>query len=133
MLECLIIGDSIAVGVHQFRPECGVYAKVGINSRDWNNAYIGKNLNSGVTVISLGSNDHEHIKTSAELNELRQNLNSKNVVWILPSNKQDKRDIVKIIAEKYGDKVLSVNNLNKDGVHPTTTGYKELANATKNL
>jgi lysophospholipase L1-like esterase len=131
MLECLVLGDSIAVGIHQFRPECGLHAKVGINSRDWNNTFIGKNLNSGVTIISLGSNDHEGIKTTAELTELRQSVNSKRVIWILPSNKADKRDIVKFVAEKYGDTIMNVNKLSNDKVHPTISGYKELANATK--
>ena len=116
MLECLVLGDSIAVGIHQFRPECGVYAKVGINSRDWNNSFIGKNLNSGVTIISLGSNDHESIKTTAELEELRRTVNSKSVIWILPANRSDKREIVKFIAEKYGDKFMSIPSLSKDGV-----------------
>lgn len=44
MLECLILGDSIAVGTHQARPECAVYARGGINSRDFVNRYIGKDL-----------------------------------------------------------------------------------------
>ena len=131
MLECLFIGDSIAVGVQQHRPECAIYAKVGINSRDWNNSYLGKNLKAETVIISLGSNDYEQLKTSAELTELRQSITSKRVIWILPSNKNDKRDIVKFIAEKHGDSVLSVNSLSKDGVHPTTKGYKELANATR--
>lgn len=131
MLECLIVGDSIAVGIHQHRPECAIYAKVGINSRDWNNAYLGKNLKSEIVIISLGSNDNEKIKTTAELTELRQNITSKRVVWILPSNKTDKREIVKFIANKHGDQVINVDSLSKDGVHPTTKGYKELSNATK--
>jgi len=32
MIECLILGDSIAVGIGQMRPECVVQAKSGINS-----------------------------------------------------------------------------------------------------
>jgi len=131
MIDCLVIGDSIAVGVQQFRQECAIYAKVGINSRDWNNKFIGKDLRANTVIISLGSNDSGNIKTAAELNELRQSVTSKKVVWILPSNNSDKRDIVKFIAEKYGDIVLGVNQLSKDGVHPTVAGYKELANNTK--
>ena len=127
MLECLILGDSIAVGTAQFRPECAVHARVGINSRDWNNTYIGKDLNANTVVISLGSNDSANIKTLAEITELRERLTSKKVVWILPSNKNDKRDIVKLVAEKFSDTVLSIPSLSKDGVHPTVDGYKTLA------
>jgi len=37
MIECLILGDSIAVGIGQMRPECVVQAKSGINSEDYAN------------------------------------------------------------------------------------------------
>ena len=36
MIDCLIVGDSIAVGTHHFKPECVAYAKGGINSNHWN-------------------------------------------------------------------------------------------------
>jgi lysophospholipase L1-like esterase len=131
MIECLILGDSIAVGTHMFRQECVSYANVGINSRDWNNKYLGKELTASTVVISLGSNDTAHIKTMEELLELRQNVKSSNVVWILPYNKLDKRSIVKLVADKFGDKVLTINKVSTDNVHPTTSGYKELATQTK--
>ena len=35
MLDCLIIGDSIAVGSHMFRKECVAFAKGGITSHGW--------------------------------------------------------------------------------------------------
>ena len=57
MLECLIVGDSIAVGVSQVRPECQSIAKSGINSRDWNNKHLHKLKPARTLVISLGAND----------------------------------------------------------------------------
>ena len=51
MLECLILGDSIAVGVHKARPECVAYVKSGINSRDYVNKYIGKDLAAQTVII----------------------------------------------------------------------------------
>ena len=42
MIECLIVGDSIAVGVSQVRHECMSIAKSGINSSDWNKQNIQK-------------------------------------------------------------------------------------------
>ena len=131
MLECLILGDSIAVGTQMFRPECVAYANVGINSRDWNNKYLGKELTAPNVVISLGSNDTAYIKTMEELIELRQNVKSSNVVWILPANKLDKRSIVKLVAEKYNDRVLTINKVSPDNVHPTMSGYKELAEKSR--
>ena len=39
MLECLIIGDSIAVGTAMARKECVSYARGGWNSWQWNKDY----------------------------------------------------------------------------------------------
>jgi hypothetical protein len=40
MLDCLIIGDSIGVGVANIRKECVAYVKGGINSYQWLNKNI---------------------------------------------------------------------------------------------
>ncbi len=39
MIECLILGDSIAVGTAQARPECVSYATSGINTTQFNKKY----------------------------------------------------------------------------------------------
>ncbi len=39
MIECLILGDSIAVGTAQARPECVAYATSGINTTQFNKKY----------------------------------------------------------------------------------------------
>ena len=39
MLECLILGDSLAVGVGQVRSECVTRAKSGINSYNYVNRH----------------------------------------------------------------------------------------------
>ena len=41
MIECLILGDSIAVGTQQFYKECVAIAKGGINSWQFNKNYEG--------------------------------------------------------------------------------------------
>jgi lysophospholipase L1-like esterase len=131
MLECLILGDSIAVGTAQFRPDCAVYAKGGINSHNWLNKNVGKNLTAKSVIISLGSNDHRGVKTFHELMAIRQLTDAGRVYWILPANKPDVTEIVEIIARNFGDTVLPITKLSKDGVHPTTAGYKELADKSK--
>jgi lysophospholipase L1-like esterase len=131
MLECLILGDSIAVGTAQFRPDCAVYAKSGINSHNWLNRNVGKNLTAKNVIISLGSNDHSSINTFHELMAIRQITDASHVFWIQPANKPEVAEIVKIIAKNFGDTVLPIPNLSKDGVHPTVEGYKELAKNTK--
>ena len=126
MLECLILGDSIAVGTHQVRPECAVYARGGINSRDFVNRYIGKDLVAETVVISLGSNDHKGIKTKNELMDLRSQVVAKKVYWILPAIKPEIQEIVEEVANKYGDWIIRIPNLSPDGVHPTIKGYKRI-------
>jgi hypothetical protein len=131
MLECLILGDSIAVGIHQSRPECAVYAKSGINSRDFVNRYIGKDLVADTVVISLGSNDHQGIKTKNELLDLRSQVLAKKVYWILPAIKPDIQEIVEEVANKHGDWIVKIPNLAQDGIHPSTRGYKKIGEIIK--
>jgi hypothetical protein len=46
----MILGDSIAVGISQQRPQCVSYAKVGINSRQYVNKNITKDLSSETVI-----------------------------------------------------------------------------------
>lgn len=136
MLECLVLGDSLAVGVGQIRKECVTYAKSGINSYDYVNKHI---LTSNVrdsaktVIISLGSNDLKHIDTFEELDTLRQLVRADRVYWILPNIKETKRKEVWMVANKYKDIVIDArqHDRSSDGVHPTYQGYKSIAKQTK--
>ena len=131
MLDCLILGDSIAVGVHQQKQECVAYAKGGINSWQFNKNYTG-DFTSNVVIISLGSNDHMGVRTKHELENLRGRVNANSkVYWILPANRGNVQTIVNEIAEKNHDIVLPITRLQRDGVHPSWAGYKELAERIK--
>jgi len=131
MLECLILGDSIAKGISDVRPECVAYVKSGINSRDWNDKFVKKVVPAKATIISLGSNDLKNLNTEIELVALRSFVNSDNVYWIVPAIKPEKQEIVKKIARHYGDAYIILNELSPDKVHPTYKGYKHLGELTK--
>ena len=131
MIDCLIVGDSIAVGTHQFKPECVAYAKGGINSNHWNKQNANRKLNANTVIISLGSNDHAGVRTLWELQQLRAKVDASRVFWILPAIKPDIQQMVRLIAKDYGDTVLPIPNLQADKVHPSWTGYKKLAEQTK--
>ena len=131
MIDCLIVGDSIAVGTHQFKPECVAYAKGGINSSQWNRQNADKKLNANTVIISLGSNDHAGVRTLWELQQLRARVRSARVFWILPAIKPDIQQMVRLIAKDYGDIVLPIENLHADKVHPSWSGYRKLAEETK--
>jgi hypothetical protein len=131
MLECLILGDSIAIGIAQQRPECVVYAQVGINSKNWVNKNITKELSADTVIISLGSNDYKNVKTLKELFAIRSVVNAKKVYWIVPAVKPEIQEMVEIVADKFEDKVIHIKKVSKDGVHPTNTEYKRLSQVTK--
>lgn len=131
MIECLILGDSIAKGVGDIRKECVAYVQSGINSRDWNDQYIKKIKPSKSTIISLGSNDFKSLNTEIELVALRSYVNSSRVFWIIPAIKPEKQEIVKKIARLYGDTFVIIPELSQDKVHPTYDGYKQLSILTK--
>lgn len=132
MIDCLIIGDSIAVGTAQARPECIAYAKGGWNTWQWNKEFLKNDLSAKTVIISLGSNDHKGVRTKAELQRIREKVGVKaRVYWILPAIKPDIQQIVNDMAKEYGDVVLPINKLQSDKIHPSWAGYKEIANATK--
>lgn len=129
MLECLIIGDSIATGVAQHRPECVMYAKVGIDTHSWNNKFLYLGKDAKHTIISLGSNDNA-FSSVQELETTRKNLTGK-VTWIVPRNSYSKQEDVEAVAKKYKDNLLYINEVIRDGVHPTAREYRRLAEQTK--
>lgn len=136
MIDCLILGDSIAVGVAQVRTECVSYSTGGYNTWQWNKKYGDKVLASPTVIISLGTNDHKGVHTFKELSKMRSNVTAQNVFWILPPCndkfcKPDVNEIVEIIARSRGDTIISTNRLQKDAIHPSWAGYKELATKTK--
>jgi lysophospholipase L1-like esterase len=139
MIDCIVLGDSIAVGTHTQRYECTSYAKGGINSWQWNKLYADKDLTAGTVIISLGTNDHKFVKTERELLAMRERVNSKKVFWILPVGNspesgvslEEIQNTIKRIATKYNDIVLPITRVQSDGIHPSWAGYKELATQTK--
>lgn len=132
MLECLIIGDSIAVGTKMFAPtECVSYAKGGFNTWQWNKRWGTTPLAAKTVVISLGTNDHKGVNTYKELAKVRYRVKSLKVVWIMPPCnpkfcKHGVNRAVKDIAQKYGDNIISTQFVQPDGVHPSWRGYKQL-------
>ena len=131
MIDCLIIGDSIAVGTQRFRPECVSYARGGINSWQWNKQNSNNNLSASTVIISLGSNDHAGVRTLWELQQLRSRINADRVFWILPAIKPNIQEMVRLIAKDHGDIVLPILKLQKDKIHPSWDGYKLIAEETK--
>ena len=138
MFECLILGDSIAVGTSHVLPNCISFSKGGINTWQWNKMYGNerKEFASEVVIISLGTNDHKGVKTFDELVKMRNKVNAKRIYWIMPPCnesfcKPNVNDWVKQIASKNGDFIIGTQRLQKDNIHPSTAGYKEIASQVR--
>jgi lysophospholipase L1-like esterase len=137
MIDCMVIGDSIAVGVSMIRTECVRYAKSGWNSTQWNKDYLSKAAAqpARTLIISLGANDHKGVKTEQELRKMREKIKGDRVFWIDPG--QDRKpvphDAMTRIAKEYGDTILPrpKSHMSADGIHPTGRGYKILGEQTK--
>jgi lysophospholipase L1-like esterase len=138
MLDCLVVGDSIAVGTQQFAKECQLQGRGGINSWQFNRMYPGS-FYAETVIISLGSNDHKGVKTYDQLFEMRQRVGAKNVFWVLPAGNNPAggvaieriQNLVQAIAQYYGDTVLPIRGLQPDGIHPSWSGYKDIVERTR--
>lgn len=124
--SCLILGDSLSVGVGMFKKECQQVAKVGISSRQFlqkNNFPSAKHI-----LISLGSNDANH--TLQNVQRLRAQYPDAQVTWILPMKKGNARTSIQQAAQAYDDRVIDPRtySASPDGVHPTMTSYQKIAN-----
>jgi len=136
MIECLILGDSIAKGISDVRKECVAYVKSGINSYDYVNRHVlnsSNNAQAKTIIISLGSNDLQNINTFEELSTLRQLVKADRVYWILPNIKETKRRAVWDVANLHKDWVIDARGYDRspDTVHPTYKGYTAIAKETR--
>ena len=69
---CLILGDSIAIGLHRFLPECEVRAKTGITTSAFAKLSNYEEINAPIVIISLGTNDLYSTRLLDQLNLVRK-------------------------------------------------------------
>jgi hypothetical protein len=126
MIECILLGDSIAVGLRPHMP-CILQAQVGRNSH--HQSVIIRNIAAKTVIVSLGSNDvGDPMLMKNQLRHLRivrRNIDADKVIWVLPYHNQGHENIRRVAAEN-GDGLLDLINFRtNDGVHPRN--YKEVA------
>jgi lysophospholipase L1-like esterase len=131
LLPCLVIGDSIAVGVGQQLPECRTEARKGITSHQFM-AETRPDKRADRIVISLGANDDAAARTLDNLTELRRSVQASVVYWLIPAASQRVRAAVRTVAGRYGDRIIDTAPFaGQDGLHPTGSGYRKLAMMTR--
>jgi lysophospholipase L1-like esterase len=131
MLDCLVLGDSIAVGVGQARPECRVVAVSGITSERFVQTLLAAQT-AEIVVISLGVNDGAGMDTFANLRRLRAAVTARTVYWLLPGTNPHVREAIRAVATLHPDRLIDVAPLaGADGLHPDRAGYAVLAEQTR--
>jgi hypothetical protein len=118
-MSCAIVGDSIAVGIHQYHQECAQYAKVGISAKGWTLKY--PEVKADKVLISLGSNGGGRNNLAVA----RLKITSPKVYWVMPihATQETKVNIIRLVLA-YGDKLIYYTNT-RDGIHPKN--YKSVA------
>lgn len=119
MMDCVYIGDSIAVGLQKYEPSCGIYAKVGADTDFIVKKFSGTKV-GGHAVISMGSNAPMNPRNYQNALKLRKSLDVGFVVWILPYDRKAAAAIRKV-AEQFSDAIVDLSAIGiptKDRVHP---------------
>jgi lysophospholipase L1-like esterase len=126
-----VIGDSIAVGVGQYLPECRTEARVGITSGQFIQKLLSPEEADRV-VISLGVNDSLSIFTVSNLRRVRLTVHGQIVYWLLPAGHADARAAIEAVALQFGDRLIDAGTaVGPDGLHPTGSGYRALATSVR--
>jgi hypothetical protein len=125
------MGDSIAVGVGHFMPECRTEARVGITSKRFVQE-LRSAPEAEQVVISLGVNDGPTMHTQANLEILRRTVRARHVFWLLPAGHEPARTAIRAVANRFGDRLIDTAPFaGSDGLHPTGTGYRTLATVAR--
>jgi lysophospholipase L1-like esterase len=126
LVPCLVIGDSLAIGVGQSLPECRTEARVGITSRQFVHELLSPQQADKV-VISLGVNDGAAAYTIPNLQRVRESVHGRAVYWLLPAHHDHARTAIQLVAAHYGDWLIDCTpTVGPDGLHPTGAGYRRL-------
>lgn len=133
--RCIIVGDSIALGLGLATDKCKTLTRSGITSKRWfelfqHNPFYRDTLYK-TAIISLSVNDLTTTDTAEYLYNTRKWLRGDKVFWILPSQtlKPTQYDIIINTAKEFQDTVVNITDFTSrgDGIHPASLHhYKEI-------
>ncbi len=127
MVPCVILGDSLAVGIGQYRPDCETIAQTGITSGRYVQTLL-RGTEGRVAIISLGVNDADAMNTLANLRVLRRSVRAQRVYWLLPGIKPHIRAVMRQVAVEFNDFLVDTRfEAGPDHLHPSRDGYKFLS------
>lgn len=132
MPSCLILGDSIALGVAAALQilhfgGCDVRARNGASVVSI--TAMARSIGYREIVVSAGSNDRLNPSRARDLIVLRGKLRGARVTWIYPRQSGPAWDVYRV-ARRFGDRTVDINSLgSRDGVHPRS--YVAVARAIR--
>lgn len=121
MAACLIIGDSIALGLAialaGLQPgACDVSARIGATTAaitSWVPAAYYR-----LAIVSAGSNDPANARLILDMRRLRSRLRANNIIWVYPRKEAPAWSVHRVALE-HGDQAIGLSQLlSPDGVHP---------------
>lgn len=131
LVPCLVLGDSLAVGIGQYLPECHTRARVGISSERYVHELLTRQ-SARIAVISLGVNDGASPSTADGLRMVRRSTDCPVVYWVLPAAHPQARANIRHVAAEFGDRLIDAGPMaGADGLHPTGAGYRTLASLVR--
>ena len=129
MFECLILGDSIAVGTAReinahvaFRCEVVAIERATASQiLSWRKP----NRFYGAAVLAVGSNDEPGTALLNKLSDLRRSISSRRVIWLLPYSRA-RAYLVNSVAISFGDESVDLSRFStRDQIH--TSRYRDVA------
>ena len=128
-MSCLILGDSIALGLAAALgvngTVCTVAARVGATSVELPRQIAQARPRGGNVILSVGTNDAPRVDLEANLAGARMALGRARVTWLLPYRRRSAYAITRI-AFRFGDAVIDLAALpSRDHIHPAS--YNALA------
>lgn len=121
-MDCVVMGDSIAVGIQQ-HTHCFKQAAIGRSASQ--QAAMAYKITVDTTVISLGSNNPTHPELLRDLRRIRFLINSRKVIWVIPYHRYAAEAVRRVAAENRDGLLDLANYKTFDKVHPAN--YREVA------
>ena len=117
--DCLVLGDSIAVGISTEMPSCRSISRVGITSQTFSRNMQSDIISNNV-VISLGANDT--LDNYHSLFSIRSRIVADRVVWVLPLRAKEgsnySNNILNLVSF-FGDSIVNSRPFtNGRDIHP---------------
>lgn len=127
MIECVLLGDSIALGVARSQPSCQVQAVSGIGTGSYLSRFS-HTVHARHALISIGSNDPASGDLVSQMRTMRSRIIADEVTWLLSANNAHAAAAARAVAAEHGDRVINIMPfLSSDRVHPTPAGYYRLS------